>query len=162
MAISRSLGGDIVDHSVADVDGAGAHLFQSGQHAQRGGFAAAGGTDEDEKFPVFDGDVQVVDGSGVAVALGNVFVGHAGHALAPQPLRPQTYPTLGAEVKSDPWAGVSWGRPHPQPLSQRERGVEDRKAKKPKKVGHEPTSGIWILLSQKWRSPPPLRRQRSL
>jgi hypothetical protein len=75
------LGGDIVHPSIANVDGAGAHFFQAGQHARGGGFAAAGGADKDEKFPVFDGDVQVMDGGGVSVAHGNVFVGNAGHAL---------------------------------------------------------------------------------
>ena len=40
---------------------AGRDIFQTGDHAQRGGFAAAGGTDEDHELTVLDVQTEVAD-----------------------------------------------------------------------------------------------------
>ena len=50
--MSRSLGGEVRDVALADADGARVDVLEAGEHAQRGGLAAAGGTDEDEELAV--------------------------------------------------------------------------------------------------------------
>ena len=61
------LGLQVVDHLAVDLHGAAADLFQARDHAQGGGFAAAGGADEDHEFLVMDVQVEVVDGYHVVV-----------------------------------------------------------------------------------------------
>jgi hypothetical protein len=51
------LRGNVVHQLVADVQLALGDLLQAGDHAQRGGLAAAGGADEDDEFLI--GDLQV-------------------------------------------------------------------------------------------------------
>ena len=63
------LGGDVVDDPVADGQRALGDLLQAGEHAQRGGLAAARGADEDQELPVVDLDVEVVDGDDLTEAL---------------------------------------------------------------------------------------------
>jgi hypothetical protein len=46
------LGGDVVDALVADVDVAFGDFLEAGDHAEGGGFAAAGGADEDDELAV--------------------------------------------------------------------------------------------------------------
>ena len=53
---------DVGDVAVADEDAARVDLFEAGEHAQRGGLAAAGGADEDEELAVGDLEVELVDG----------------------------------------------------------------------------------------------------
>ena len=48
------LGRNIIDQAVADVKLAVGNLFQAGNHAQGGGLAAAGGTDQNDKFLILD------------------------------------------------------------------------------------------------------------
>ena len=56
------LGGEVRDVAVADADGARRDVLEAGEHAQRGGLAAAGGADEDEELAVLDVEVERVDG----------------------------------------------------------------------------------------------------
>ena len=65
MAMSRSFGGTIVDHPVADADFAGGDVLQPRDHAQQGGLAAAGRADQDDEFAVANGDIDAVN-DGVA------------------------------------------------------------------------------------------------
>ena len=55
------LGGQVGDVAVADPDVADVDFFESGEHAQGRGLAAAGGTDQDEELTVRDVDVEPVD-----------------------------------------------------------------------------------------------------
>ena len=50
------------DVAVADADGAAVDVLQPREHAERGGLAAAGRTDQDEELAVLDVDVEPVDG----------------------------------------------------------------------------------------------------
>ena len=59
------LGGQVGDVAVADPDLAVVDLFEAGEHAQGGGLATPGGTDQDEELPVRDVDVELVDRRGV-------------------------------------------------------------------------------------------------
>lgn len=56
--------------------------LRPGQHAQRGGLAATGRTDQNQKLPVGDVEVQVVDGRrvGAGIALGDSRVLNVSHA----------------------------------------------------------------------------------
>ena len=58
VAVLRRNVGDV---AVADEDVAVVDLFEAGEHAQRGGLAAAGGADEDEELAVGDLEVELVD-----------------------------------------------------------------------------------------------------
>ena len=60
------LGGNVVHQAVADVQLALADLFQAGDHAQGGGFAAAGGADQNDEFLIGDLQVEVLYGGHVA------------------------------------------------------------------------------------------------
>ena len=55
------LGRQVGDVAVTDPDLAAVDLFEAGEHAQRGGLATPGGTDEDEELPVGYVDVEPVD-----------------------------------------------------------------------------------------------------
>ena len=59
--MSRSFGGRCGDVAVADADRAAVDVLEAGEHAQRGGLAAAGGADEDEELAVADLEVELVD-----------------------------------------------------------------------------------------------------
>jgi hypothetical protein len=54
------LGGDVVDFTIIDVDGAGGNFLEAGDHTKRGAFAAPRGTHENHKFSVTDFDIYVV------------------------------------------------------------------------------------------------------
>ncbi|EFL00826.1 predicted protein [Streptomyces sp. SPB78] len=81
------LGGQVRHVAVADADGAAVDVLQTGEHAQRGGLATAGGADEDEELAVLDGDVELVDsGLGTAgVDAGCLVERHSGHCGPPSP-----------------------------------------------------------------------------
>jgi hypothetical protein len=53
---------DVRDVAVADEDAARVDLFEAREHAEGRGLATAGGTDENEEFPVADLEVELVDG----------------------------------------------------------------------------------------------------
>ena len=59
--MSRSLGGDVVDHALADLDRAARDVLEPGDHAQRRRLAAARGPDQHDELAVFDVEVEVVD-----------------------------------------------------------------------------------------------------
>ena len=52
--MSRSFGGSVVDHAVADGDLAGGDVFQPRDHAQQGGLAAARRADQHDELAVID------------------------------------------------------------------------------------------------------------
>ena len=58
---------DVVDDAVSDVDGSAADFLETGDHPERGGFAASGRTDEHHELPVFDFEVDVFDGEHAAI-----------------------------------------------------------------------------------------------
>ena len=66
------LGGDVVDDPVADGERALGDLLEAGDHAQRGGLAAARRADQDHELPVLDLEVQVVDRDDLTEALPDV------------------------------------------------------------------------------------------
>ena len=73
VAVLRS---DVVDQLVADEEFAFGDLFQTGDHAQGGGLAAAGRSDEDQEFLVLDLKAEVADGRDAArIFLVNVLQG---------------------------------------------------------------------------------------
>ena len=53
---------DVVDDAIPDPDFSLGNLFESGDHAQRGGFSTAGGADQNHKFPVLDFEIDVFYG----------------------------------------------------------------------------------------------------
>ena len=63
----------VVDFALANEDVARARLFEAGDHAHSGGFAATRGAEQHEKFLVVDAQRLVVDADGGAPALGDVF-----------------------------------------------------------------------------------------
>ncbi len=63
------LGRQVRDVAVADADSAAVDVLQAGQHAQRGGLAAAGRADEDEELAVLDLQLELVDGGLVAAGV---------------------------------------------------------------------------------------------
>lgn len=70
--------GDVL---VPNEDTAGVDEFKAGQHAQRGGFATAGGADEHQEFAVVNIQTEVVDAgfSSSRVDTGGVIEGHRCH-----------------------------------------------------------------------------------
>jgi hypothetical protein len=56
------LGREVGDVAVADADRTAVDVLETGEHAQRGGLAAAGRADEDEELAVADLDVECVHG----------------------------------------------------------------------------------------------------
>ena len=56
-----------------DQDAAFAGYFQPGQHPQQGGLAAAGRSEQREKFAHFDIEADIVDRDKAAKALGDIF-----------------------------------------------------------------------------------------
>ncbi len=82
------LGRQVRHVAVADADRSAVDVLQAREHAQRGGFAAAGGADEDEELAVLDGDVELVDGGlvGAGVDPGRLVVSDRGHGdVIPSP-----------------------------------------------------------------------------
>ena len=55
--------GDVVDQTAADVHFALGNLLQASDHTQGGGLAAARGADQDDKFLVFNVQVEVGNSS---------------------------------------------------------------------------------------------------
>ncbi len=55
------LWGQIIHHPVVDFNGAAGDILESGDHSQGGGFATAGRTDENNKFLVFNFQIDAVD-----------------------------------------------------------------------------------------------------
>ena len=51
---------DVIDHAAADPDFARDDRFQTGDHAQQRGLAAAGGADEHDEFAILDIDIDPV------------------------------------------------------------------------------------------------------
>ncbi len=73
-------GGDIVHESIADVNFAAAGFFQTGDHAERGRFAATAGTDENDELAVGDLEIHITDGvEAVGVVLIEMFQEDVGH-----------------------------------------------------------------------------------
>ena len=79
------LRGDVVDDTLADEDVAARLLLESGEHAQRGGLAAARRSDEHEELAVAHGDVQVVHRGDIAELLEDVVVGDGRHLCRKYP-----------------------------------------------------------------------------
>ena len=71
--------GDVVDDLSADADVAPGDGFEPGDHAQRGGLAAARGADEGDEGLVLDGEVDPLDGDLAPVGLDEVGQPHLGH-----------------------------------------------------------------------------------
>ena len=68
------LGGDVIGEHVAYVQLALADLFQTGDHTQGGGLAAARGANQDDKLLILDVQVEISDRSNAAgIDLVNIF-----------------------------------------------------------------------------------------
>ncbi len=81
LALARAplVGALPVDQELALAD-----VLQTGDHAQRGGFAAARGADEDDKFALLDFQVEIVHRvEAVGINLVDVFQGDVGHGGFP-------------------------------------------------------------------------------
>src|SRR5690606_19443366 len=78
------LGRDVVDDPVTDAAGTFGDLLQAGDHAQRGGLAATGGTYEDHELLVLDLEVEVGDCHDVAEALVDVLEDYLCHLPLPK------------------------------------------------------------------------------
>jgi hypothetical protein len=72
---------DVGHVAVADADGSAVDRLEAGEHAQRGGLAAAGRADQDEELAVADLEVERVDRGAVeaGVATGGSVEGHSCH-----------------------------------------------------------------------------------
>ncbi len=73
---------DIVHDLAVDADGASRNIFEPGDHPEHGGFAAAGGADEDDELLVLNRDVDVPDGGHFAVVhFGDLLELHLSHGV---------------------------------------------------------------------------------
>ena len=52
----------VIDHNAVDLDGTVGNILKAGDHAQGGGFTAAGGADENDKLLVSDLKVEILNG----------------------------------------------------------------------------------------------------
>lgn len=68
------VGGGVGDVFVVEEDGAACGVDEAGDHAEECGFAAAGGTEEEEEFAGRDFEVDAVDGGGGGFAAAEGFV----------------------------------------------------------------------------------------
>jgi len=78
------LGQDVVHDFAVDGDGAAGDFLEARDHPQGGGFAAAGGADEDHEFAVADFQVDAMDNLHAGtlvfgVNFGEIFKGDRGH-----------------------------------------------------------------------------------
>ena len=64
---------------MVEQDAAGIGPIETGEMAEKGGFAATAGTQQKEKFPSLDAEVDGVQGDGRAELLGQVFNGDRDH-----------------------------------------------------------------------------------
>ena len=72
--------GDIVHQVPIDIEFAAGNVFQTRDHAQGGGFSAAGRTDEDDEFLVFNVKIHIMYGGHfVVVNLFQTFKQYFGH-----------------------------------------------------------------------------------
>ena len=76
-------GRDGVDQPVADVDVSVGDFFESGDHPQGSGLAAAGRADQHHKLAVLDVERQVLNGDGLVEALDEMCEGDLGQRDAP-------------------------------------------------------------------------------
>src|SRR5262249_8789204 len=72
---------DLVDALAADLDLAGARLFESGDQAEQGRLAAAGWPDEHDEFAVFDFEVDAMDDAQSTEGFGDGPESEIGHGL---------------------------------------------------------------------------------
>jgi len=69
----------VIHDAVADEDAAIGNLFEACKEAQAGGLAAARRADKHQEFLIRNGEVEVIHGDHITVALVDVFVGYTGH-----------------------------------------------------------------------------------
>src|SRR5690606_24596141 len=103
------LRGDVGDVAVADEDAALVDLFEAGEHAQRRGLTAAGGTDQDEEFAVSDLEIELVDGrSGTTwVQPRGVIEGYGCHCfLLHRQVRAGRSVVMDAVGRRPPWPAI--------------------------------------------------------
>ena len=75
---------NVVHDPAIDLQRAGGDVFQAGNHAERRGFAAARGTDEDDKLLVLDLEIEVLHPlKAIWVRLANVFERKSSHRATP-------------------------------------------------------------------------------
>ena len=79
------LGREVGDVAFTDPNGSGVDLLQAREHAERGGLAAAGWSDQHHEFAVADLQIEFVDGGVVCtrVDASRVFERNSGHATLP-------------------------------------------------------------------------------
>jgi len=76
------LGGQVIDYTAAQADGAGGWGFQAGEAAEHRGFAAAGGAHKDQELAIGDGEAEIVQGLYAArIGFGQIFEGDCGHKV---------------------------------------------------------------------------------
>ena len=79
------LGRQVVDHALADRDGAGADLLEPGDHAQRRRLAAARWPDQHHELLVLDHEVDVAHRGDRAIALADACERHPRHRTLSPP-----------------------------------------------------------------------------
>ena len=97
---------DVVDDLVADQQGAIGDLLKAGNHAERGGFAAARGPYEHHELAISDLKGEVFDGEDLAVLLGDTLERDRSHMHPPRwlaplwghPAAPRVYQRAGARA----------------------------------------------------------------
>ena len=78
------LGRNIVAELAVDVELTLGNLLQAGDHTQSGGLTAAGRTDQDDEFLIFDIKVEIGDCNDTAcIFLINMLHSYAGHNIPP-------------------------------------------------------------------------------
>ena len=80
--MSRSLGGQAVDHAASDPDLAAVRALEAGDQAEGGRLAAAGGPDQDQELPVGRLQGEILQHRDFAEALPDPRKLQCGHALA--------------------------------------------------------------------------------
>jgi hypothetical protein len=77
------LGFALVHHLVGNQQIAARNVFEPGDHAQSGGFAAARRADKDDEFAVFNSEVDAMDGPRPAIFLDQSLKFDLGHQAVP-------------------------------------------------------------------------------
>ena len=97
------LDGGFGDVFAVDVDLAAGRAFETGDEAEDGGFAAAGGAKQGGHGAAFDGEVEVVDDDGFAERFGDVFEDEEGlFVLHGVPLDIQCWRALERAMRVSP------------------------------------------------------------
>jgi hypothetical protein len=99
-AFLRRLVGDFI---AADADAARGRGFKAGNHAQHGGFAAAGRAEEGNELALFDAHIEVVHHDMVVKALVQIIDGEVSHVCSLDSVWAQAVLRAGRALRANTW-----------------------------------------------------------